>query len=111
MYDFLWLLLWTSFKIKVWSQFYHNNNNNNNDNDNNNLFKKKATGNKTVIKPLLLSLLLLNLFVHEDSYNDYLIFKKQAIFIIRRIKVSIKDNKFCAQNNVNMKIMIAKTIC
>ena len=114
MYDFLWLLLWTSFKIKVWSQFYHNNNNNNNndnDNDNNNLLKKKATGNKTVIKPLLLSLLLLNLFVHEDSYKDYLIFKKQAIFIIRRIKVSIKDNKFCAQNNVNMKIMIAKTIC
>ena len=75
--------------------------------------EKKATGNKTVIKPLLLSLLLLllNLFVHEDSYKDYLIFKKQAIFIIRRIKVSIKDNKFCAQNNVNMKIMIAKTIC
>ena len=46
-----------------------------------------------------------------NSYKDYLIFKKQAIFIIRRIKVSIKDNKFCAQNNVNMKIMIAKTIC
>ena len=51
MYDFLWLLLWTSFKIKVWSQFYHNNNNNNNnnDNDNNNLFKKKLQ----VTKPLL----------------------------------------------------------
>ena len=53
MYDFLWLLLWTSFKIKVWSQFYHNNNNNNNnndnDNDNNNLLKKKLQ----VIKPLL----------------------------------------------------------
>ena len=101
----------------MWSQFYHNNNNNNNndndnDNDNNNLLKKKATGNKTVIKPLLLSLLLLlNLFVREDSYKDYLTYKKEAIFIIRRIKVSIKDNKFCAQNNVNMKIMIAKTIC
>ena len=83
----------------MWSQFYHNNNNNNNnnndnDNDNNNLLKKKATGSKTVIKPLLVSLLSLNLFVHEDSYKDYLIFKKQAILLLGELKLASKTINF-----------------
>ena len=46
----------------------------------------------------------------NNSYKDYLIFKKQAIFIIRIIKVSIKDISILCTEQCKYE-MIAKTIC
>ena len=39
----------------------------------------------------------------KTAGKDYFIFKKQAILIIRRIKLASNTNQFYAQNNVNMK--------
>ena len=51
----------------------------------------------------LVTLYWIHLYIKTAS-KDYLIFLKQAILIIRRIKVEpSKTNQFWAQNNVNME--------
>ena len=39
----------------------------------------------------------------KTASKDYLIFKKQPVMIIRRIKVSIKDKSILCTDNVNME--------
>ena len=57
---------------------------------------------------MLLSLLLLNLFVHEDSYKDYLIFKKQAILLLGELKLASKTINFVHKTMKIWKLWLQK---